>query len=370
MSDIAIVLLVAAVSLLLAGWKREQAAIVALLVPLSLWAAGIFSAYEAFAGFGSPALIFIAALGVLAAGLRQSGLVSLAVRHIPYPPLAAGLLAALIGAKAATQNVSGEGAAPKAVVVAARAGAWLLLTGSAVAILADEMRSAYSGQRFGLLGFLWVGLPLLAGALLIGRGEKTSVVTAAGKVLDWRAWIALGGMLALLALLALGAIPPVVAGLGSALIFIVSGNLSAQEAGRAVNWQLVVTVGGFLALTNAMQLTGAADLLAGWLVDTLEDFGPRAVLAALLLAAIALAQLTPAVVAALFLLPVAALSAKGLDLMAAPFLMATALGCTAGFRVGRDAGLTGWFILLILLVAIFWVPMAWPFQAIGPNFTG
>ena len=48
---------------------RLPVAVVALLVPLTLWAAGVLELGEATAGFGDPTVLFIAALFVVFFGI-------------------------------------------------------------------------------------------------------------------------------------------------------------------------------------------------------------------------------------------------------------------------------------------------------------
>src|SRR5690606_15377408 len=53
--------------------NKVPVALVALAVPLALWAIDVLEIDEAFAGFGDPTVIFIASLFVLADALDDSG---------------------------------------------------------------------------------------------------------------------------------------------------------------------------------------------------------------------------------------------------------------------------------------------------------
>ena len=70
-STITFVVLAAAVALFV--WDRVPVALVALGVALSLWATGVLELEQSLAGFGDPAVIFIASLFVVSEALEASG---------------------------------------------------------------------------------------------------------------------------------------------------------------------------------------------------------------------------------------------------------------------------------------------------------
>ena len=54
-------------------WDRLPVMVVALCVPVALWATGVLDLGEAFAGFGDPTIIFIASLFVVSEALDATG---------------------------------------------------------------------------------------------------------------------------------------------------------------------------------------------------------------------------------------------------------------------------------------------------------
>ena len=72
-SDIAIIGLLVACIVVLFVTDRLPVIVVAMATPLALWATGLLSLEQALSGFGDPAVIFIAALFVVSAGLEQTG---------------------------------------------------------------------------------------------------------------------------------------------------------------------------------------------------------------------------------------------------------------------------------------------------------
>ena len=73
---------------------------------------------------------------------------------------------------------------------------------------------------------------------------------------------AIGVLVVMIALLALGVVPPAIAGLGAAVAMVLLGVIGSAQALRAVSWQTVVLIGGLIPLSVAIQQSGAADLLA------------------------------------------------------------------------------------------------------------
>ncbi|WP_028067642.1 SLC13 family permease [Solirubrobacter soli] len=187
-STITFVVLGAAVGLFV--WDRIPVAIVALGVALSLWATDVLDLEQALAGFGDPAVLFIASLFVVSEGLEASGVTawvgqalvervgSSRTKLIVYTLLLVAVLTALI-------NVNGAVAAlvPVAVVLAVRtgrppsqlllplafgahAGSLLALTGTPVNVIVAEA-AENAGTSIGFFEFALVGLPLTAGVILI-----------------------------------------------------------------------------------------------------------------------------------------------------------------------------------------------------------
>ena len=62
------------------AWDRLPVIAVCMGAALALWATGILTLQQSLAGFGDPAVIFIAALFVVSAGLEVSGVTAWAGR--------------------------------------------------------------------------------------------------------------------------------------------------------------------------------------------------------------------------------------------------------------------------------------------------
>ena len=198
MSDSTITFVVLAVVVVVFVWDRLPVAIVALGVALSLWATGVLDLEQALAGFGDPAVIFIASLFVVSESLDASGITAWAGqeltervgesrrRTIVLMMMLVALLTALI-------SVNGAVAAllPIVVVMAVRlkrpssqlllplafgahAGSLLALTGTPVNVIVSESAENAGVGGFGFFEFALVGVPLLIGtiAIVVLFGER------------------------------------------------------------------------------------------------------------------------------------------------------------------------------------------------------
>ncbi len=186
-------------------------------------------------------------------------------------------------------------------------------------------------------------------------------------------------LLAMVAMLAFGIVQPAIAGLIAAVAVVLCGLLKVEEAYRAINWTTVILVGAMMPLSTAMFQTGAAQLLADSLIHALGDAGPRALLIGLFLICAVMGQVISNTATALIVFPIAVMAAKGLGVNVTPVLMSVNVACAAAFltpiatpvnlMVMGPAGykftdywkLGGLMMLMFFVVAVFWVPVVWPF---------
>lgn len=185
MSPATVTLIILALTVAVFIWDKLPVMLVALAVPVGLWATGVLDLGEAFAGFGDPTVIFIAALFVVSEALVASGVTTWVGNQAQR---LAGqsrtrLLTVILGMVALltaiiTPNGSVAALTPVVVVLAMRAkrspsellmplafgahaGSLLLLTGSPVnLVIADYAVEAGVGP-FGLFAFTAAGIPLL-----------------------------------------------------------------------------------------------------------------------------------------------------------------------------------------------------------------
>jgi di/tricarboxylate transporter len=186
-------------------------------------------------------------------------------------------------------------------------------------------------------------------------------------------------LVAMVILLATGAVPPVVAGLLAAGALILLRVLSIEQSYRAISWTTVVLVAAMFPLSTALQQTGAAAKLATGLVDVVGNSGGYPLLVGLFVLTAVLGQLISNTATALILIPIAISAAGDVGVSPRPLLMTVAVAAAASFlapvatpanlMVMRPAGyrfgdywrlglpLLGWF----LAVAVAIVPLVWRF---------
>ncbi len=184
-----LLLVIVAVTIVLFLWGRWRHDLVALAALLACVITGLVPAGEAFAGFGHPAVITVACVLILSAGLESSGAVNaLAQRVLPkaagvLPSLAA--LSLLGAALSAFMNNVGAMAMlmPLALQIAARhkippgrllmplafatiLGGMTTLIGTPPNLIVAGFRAEHSGQPFSMFDFSPVGLAVAATGLL------------------------------------------------------------------------------------------------------------------------------------------------------------------------------------------------------------
>ena len=520
MSNSTITFLVLAAVVVVFTLDRLPVAIVALGTAVSLWATGVLDIHQAFAGFGDPAVILIASLFVVSEGLEASGVTAWVgqtlIAHVGESRTRLIVLLMLLAAGlTALINVNGSVAALLPVIVvmavrlgrspaqllmplafAAHAGSLLALTGTPVNVIVSESAQNAGVGGFGFFEFALVGLPLLAGTVLIvlvlgprllpDRRPRTSspnfsahartlvadyalardpgtlltassgvaevvipprseligdlaypgMVTdsgdlvvlavqrkgedlgpdeplAAGDALllqgSWgalehhledpsvvavddpelvrRQAVPLGlraretivVLIAMVVLLATGAVPAAVAGLLAAGALVLLGVLTIEQAYRGISWTTVVLVGGMISLSTAMTESGAAAKLADELVRIVGGHGAYALLFGLFLLTAVLGQLISNMATALIVIPVGLSAAHDLSVSPKPVLMCICVSAAAsfltpiatpanlmvmgpaGYRFGDYWKLGLPLLALFGVVAVFLVPVFWSF---------
>ncbi len=132
-------------------------------------------------------------------------------------------------------------------------------------------------------------------------------------------------------LVALQVVPVAFGFFGAALILMLARSISLREAYEAVDWPLLVLIGSLIPVSEAMQTTGATDLLAMWLSAAAAPLPPHGALAVIMIAGMAVTPFLNNAATVLVMAPIAAQFANGLGYNPDPFLMAVALGAASDF---------------------------------------
>lgn len=137
----------------------------------------------------------------------------------------------------------------------------------------------------------------------------------------------------LVAGLTLSPLEPVVVCLCAGLLMVVCGCLPMARALGSVSLPVIASIGAALGMKAALEGTGAAAAIAGWLLGAAQEFGfgERGTLFALMLAASLVSQVITKNGSAALMFPVAMAAAQNLGVHPEPFAFSLILGCGLSF---------------------------------------
>lgn len=166
--------------------------------------------------------------------------------------------------------------------------------------------------------------------------------------------------------------------LTGALVMILSGCISTQQAYQSIDGRIYIFIAGAIPLGLAMQETGTADVMAGWLQGLVSGWAVHWILLALFLVTGLVTQImSDAGTTALFG-PIALALGRGLDLAPEPFVVTVAMAAVTSFftPIGHHGNLLIYgpgryqfsdfvrvgmpLTLIIAVIVSFMAPMLWP----------
>ena len=163
-----------------------------------------------------------------------------------------------------------------------------------------------------------------------------------------------------------------------AVLMVLTGCLTMDEAYDSIEWRSVFLIGGMLTLGIAMESTGTAKFLADGIVGALGQFGPRAVLAGIYILAALITEPMSNAAATVLMVPIAVDVALGLGASPQTFALATVIGASTSFLtpVGHQANVLvfgpggyrffdftrvgGPLNLALFVVTMIFLPIIWP----------
>lgn len=191
--------------------------------------------------------------------------------------------------------------------------------------------------------------------------------------------IAIAILAGVVATAALDFAPIVLSAIVGVILMILTGVIKTQEAYEAVNWKVVMLLAGVLPLGTAMDVTGAAEMLASGMVGTLSDFGPRIMLGGFFLLTLLITAVMSNNASAALLAPIAIQTSQSIGVAVEPFLYAVTFAASLSFMTPfgyqtntmiygagqykmKDFLVVGTPLnILFLILAIIFIPMIWPF---------
>jgi di/tricarboxylate transporter len=146
-----------------------------------------------------------------------------------------------------------------------------------------------------------------------------------------RAPVAVGILVAMVAVMALELLPNAATALLAALAMLASGCVGLEAIYRIISWKTVVLIAGMLPLATALTKTGATVLMAHALVTALGPLGPVAMLAVVFLVTALVGLFLSNAATAVLIAPVAIEAAQTLHVPPQAFAMTVAIACCAAY---------------------------------------
>jgi di/tricarboxylate transporter len=136
---------------------------------------------------------------------------------------------------------------------------------------------------------------------------------------------------AALAASAVEIVPAEVVFVAATALLALFGVLSLREIYESIEWPILILLGALIPVGEAVQKTGATDLIAGWLSHAATGLPPTGILAVVMIVTMLATPILHHAAAVIVMGPVAASLAAKLGLAVDPFLMAVAVGAGSDF---------------------------------------
>ncbi len=201
---------------------------------------------------------------------------------------------------------------------------------------------------------------------------------------DWRplrrerAWVALLLFAALIVFMSTGFVAITVAATLVAVLMIALGCISAGDARRSIEWQVLITIAASFGVGEAIEASGLATAVASNVVEFTRPFGPLAALAVIYFLGSLTTELITNNAAAVLMFPFCLETARLYDVSPRPFLIALVLAASASFMtpIGYQTNMMVYgpggyrffdfmrigapLHVMLWTVAMFLIPVFWP----------
>ncbi len=129
----------------------------------------------------------------------------------------------------------------------------------------------------------------------------------------------------------LGILPIMVGAIIGAVLLVMVGCITLEEAYDSIDWKVIFLLGGIISLGVALEKTGAAMYISDRMIKYLGPIGPVAIVAALYIMTSLLTETMSNNATAVLLTPIAIAAATAMGVSPKPFLMAVAFAASASF---------------------------------------
>lgn len=194
-----------------------------------------------------------------------------------------------------------------------------------------------------------------------------------------KAWIAIGAILSVILFSSIAGISITSMAIIACVLVLLLGCMDTDEAYQAIDWRIIFMIFGMIALSMALEKTGAAVMIVNKMLPFFEALGPFWVLALVYGVVSFLTEMISNNAVALLFTPIALSIADQMGVDARPFIVAVMFGASASFAtpIGYQ---TNTFVysaggykfmdflkigtpinILLFLVSVFLIPYFWPF---------
>lgn len=305
---------------------------------------------------------------------------------------AACLLPVVMGICAAAKMAPSRQLLPLAYAVCS--GGMISLVGTPPNIIVSGALSNFGYRPFGFFEFAWVGVPLTVLTILYMYFAGRRLLPEGGEVPEKflaeldpmqhnvpkqviAGCILLGCIIVMC--LDLQKITIEMAAVIGALVCVLTGCLTEKQAYHSIEWSTIFLFAGMMPVSHALYNTGAAELLARWILEALGTPSPLAITMLLFAVTAFLTQFMSNSASAALIAPIGIVIAQKLGISPYPLLMviAVASSCAYATPIGTPpctlmvgpgnyrfvdyikAGLP--LILLCFAATVIIVPLVWPF---------
>lgn len=138
-------------------------------------------------------------------------------------------------------------------------------------------------------------------------------------------------MAAVLLPVIIGWVPIYIAVVVGVALMVLTGCLTMEEAYRHIEWKAVFLIAGMLPLGTALDQTGAAGLIAEWVVTLVGPFGPSGVMFGMVVLTFLATCFVPTAALVVLMAPIVLNTSAGMGLSPQGLMMAVAMAASASF---------------------------------------
>ncbi|WP_353893989.1 SLC13 family permease [Proteinivorax hydrogeniformans] len=407
-------LIILAIAIYLFFTEKLPLPVTAMLVPIALSLTGILEPADAFSYFGDRWVVVFMGMFIISGAMFKTGFASVIgnmtvemagkskFKLMLLVMVVLGIMSALLSNTGSTAVFVpvviavclSSGTSPKMMLMpmafASSLGGTLTVIGTPPNGIVNSV--LYESEKYMELGFfefakvgiflfvIGIAYMVLIGYKLLPTGdveEESPNPKGKEELRTEKMWVAIIIFAFVIISMATGIVDFQVAAMLGAMLTVITGCLTMEEAFQSISWTTVFLFAGMLSMSQAIEVTGAADLIADTLVNVSET--PYIVLMLFFLATAVLTNFMSNTATAAVFAPIGITVAESLQVSPYPFVMAIAIGASCCFLTPiatppntivlgpagysfKDYFKAGWPLqLLTFIISMIVIPIVFPF---------